>query len=67
MNYCLAWKVGKLTQKNSLLEKTLIALDELIVELGIEFGDDDDEENTEDTAQLLKGNNQKANHLLIIL
>ncbi|MEQ4924569.1 Der GTPase-activating protein YihI [Proteus hauseri] len=46
----------KLTaEEQTYTEKTLDRIDELMVELGIEFEDDDDEEKTEDIMQLLKG------------
>ncbi|MDM3867153.1 Der GTPase-activating protein YihI [Proteus faecis] len=43
------------TEEQAYTEKTLDRIDELMVELGIEFEDDDDEEKTEDIMQLLKG------------
>lgn len=42
-------------EEQTYTEKTLDRIDELMVELGIEFEDDDDEEKTEDIMQLLKG------------
>lgn len=42
-------------EEQAYTEKTLDRIDELMVELGIEFEDDDDEEKTEDIMQLLKG------------
>ncbi|MDS0787208.1 Der GTPase-activating protein YihI [Proteus vulgaris] len=41
-------------EEQAYTEKTLDRIDELMVELGIEFEDDDDEEKTEDIMQLLK-------------
>ncbi|SUC16177.1 Der GTPase-activating protein YihI [Proteus vulgaris] len=42
-------------EEQAYTEKALDRIDELMVELGIEFEDDDDEEKTEDIMQLLKG------------
>lgn len=42
-------------EEQAYTEKNLDRIDELMVELGIEFEDDDDEEKTEDIMQLLKG------------
>ena len=51
MNYCLVLKRWKLNaEEQAYTEKTLDRIDELMVELGIEFEDDDDEEKTEDIA-----------------
>lgn len=46
----------KLTaEEQAYTEKTLDRIDALMLELGIEFEDDDDEEKTDDIMQLLKG------------